>query len=885
MKDNHNPKAIYLEDYQAPNYVITKTDLYFYLYENHTLVRSFLKITRNNLAKTVGLPDLELVGVALELKSIKVNGKPLSKTQYQLEGELLIIKVNEASFDLEIETFIKPHLNTALEGLYVSKGMYCTQCEAHGFRRITYYLDRPDVMSIFDVYIEADKKHYPILLSNGNPVAQGDLPEGRHWATWQDPHKKPCYLFALVAGDLECVKDTFVRVSGRPVSLQLFVERQDLDKCDYALASLKNAMRWDEQVFGREYDLDIYMIVAVNHFNMGAMENKGLNIFNTSCVLANQLTTTDLGFERVEGVVAHEYFHNWSGNRVTCRDWFQLSLKEGFTVYRDEEFSSDMGSRTVKRIDDVNVLRNFQFKEDAGPMAHSVRPASYIEMNNFYTVTVYNKGAEVVRMQHTLLGAEKFRQACDLYFETFDGQAVTCDDFVACMEKISGKDFTQFKRWYSQAGTPLVTISSVYQENKQCLEITMQQTCPDTPGQTNKLPFVIPIAFALFSQQGEKLSSTYQGVKAQEHLLILDQAEQLFVFEDVKEQALPSFLRNFSAPVKLEYAYSQSDYANLMANDDDGFNAWDAGQSLFLNVLKSLVICFSKNEKPSFDNNLKQALQKLLANQSIDKALLARMLTLPSKSYLAEQYQSIDVDAVVQAHNYLEKTIADTFYNEFKLLYLQNQSNEIYQPNAKQSAQRSLKNTCLRYLMLTENSEAIAFAKKQFESADNMTDQSAGFRALVFCEAQSANAIREKAIQDFYLQWQNEALVIDQWFSVQSSSSRVCLIDDVKALLLHKDFDFKNPNRVRSVLAAFAQNYEFFHQANGEGYAFYAEQIKTLNDINPQIASRLVLSLVHWRRYAGKRAEYMKAELQKLKDLPKLSKDVFEIVDKTLQEQ
>lgn len=884
MKENQNPKAIFLEDYQVPNYFINKTDLSFYLHDEYTLVRSSLKIERNKEANSELFPELELTGVDLELKAIAINGNALLDTEYRIEGDLLIIKVNEAAFNLQIDTHIKPQLNTALEGLYVSKGMYCTQCEAHGFRRITYYLDRPDVMSVFDVYIEADKNKYPILLSNGNPIEKGDLSNGRHWASWQDPHKKPCYLFALVAGDLQYVEETFVRASGKAVALQLFVESHDLDKCAYALESLKNAMRWDEEVFGREYDLDIYMIVAVNHFNMGAMENKGLNIFNTSCVLANQLTTTDFGFERVEGVVAHEYFHNWSGNRVTCRDWFQLSLKEGFTVYRDEEFSSDMGSRTVKRIDDVNVLRNFQFKEDAGPMAHSVRPASYIEMNNFYTVTVYNKGAEVVRMQHTLLGAEKFRQACDLYFESFDGQAVTCDDFVACMEKISGKDFTQFKRWYSQAGTPLLNIVCEYQESAQSFEIKIRQTCPDTPGQANKLPFVIPVSLALFSADGKKLSSSFEGLSSEEHLLILDQEEQVFVLGNVQEQPLPSFLRNFSAPVKIDFAYTKSDFANLMANDDDGFNAWDAGQSLFLKVLKELLVCFEKAQQASFDKDLKVALQKLLENQNIDKALLARMLTLPSKSYLAEQYQSINVDAVVQAHNYLERVIAESFYELFKNIYSQNQSAEAYLPNAQQIAQRSLKNVCLRYLMLTESSEAIALAKKQFENSDNMTDQGAGFRALVFCEAESAKHVRDDCIHNFYQQWQKEALVIDQWFSVQSSTSRSTLIEDVKALLAHKDFDFKNPNRVRSVLAAFAQNYEFFHQADGEGYAFYAEQIKILNKINPQIASRLVLSLVHWKRYTGQRGQLMKEQLQALKALPDLSKDVFEIVDRALQE-
>jgi aminopeptidase N len=883
MKNNQNPKAIYLDDYQVPNYLISKTDLAFYLNEDFTEVHSTLQVNLNK-KKEDTLPSLELNGVDLELKSITIDGQVLQQDQYQVNGDLLVIHPTKPQFELQIETIIKPQENTALEGLYISKGMYCTQCEAHGFRRITYYLDRPDVMSVFDVYIEADKSKYPILLSNGNPLGSGDLSNGRHWISWNDPHFKPCYLFALVAGDLEVVEDTFTRASGNPVALQLFVEKHDTDKCSYALESLKNAMRWDEQVFGREYDLDIYMIVAVNHFNMGAMENKGLNIFNTSCVLANKQTTTDSGFERVEGVVAHEYFHNWSGNRVTCRDWFQLSLKEGFTVFRDEEFSSDMGSRTVKRIDDVNVLRSFQFKEDAGPMAHPIRPASYIEMNNFYTATVYNKGAEVVRMQHTLLGAQQFRKACDIYFDKFDGQAVTCDDFVSCMEQVSGKDLTQFKRWYSQAGTPVLSIEGNYNSEQKTFSLKVKQSCPDTPGQSNKLPFVIPVSLALFSKSGEKLSSSLAGNTNQEHLLIIDQASQDFVLSNVEEIPLPSFLRNFSAPVKLDYDYSKSDFANLMANDDDGFNAWDAGQSLFLKVLKELVLCFEKGNEPVFDLDLKNAIQQLLENKALDKALLARMLSLPSKSYLAEQYASIQVDAIIGAHNFLEQAIASAFYDLFRMLYLENCIDQEYMPNAQQIAQRSLKNLCLRYMALTNHEDAIALAEKQFENADNMTDQSAGFRALVFCEAEFAQPIREKAILSFYEQWKEEALVIDQWFSVQASTSRPSLIADVKALLKHQDFDFKNPNRVRSVLAVFAQNYEFFHQEDGEGYAFFAEQIKLLNKINPQIAARLVAALVHWRRYQGERGDLMKEQLEMLKALPDLSKDVDEIVERALQD-
>ncbi len=891
MKENQNPVAIYLKDYQVPDFLIDKTELAFFLYPDYTLVKSRLRVKKNPQSPNK-MADLILSGVELELLALTLNGVSLQQQNYRVDKEnLTIFNVGDDfslqdGFSLEIETRIQPHLNTALEGLYVSKGMYCTQCEAHGFRRITYYLDRPDVMSAFEVYVEADKTLYPILLSNGNCIDKGELAvqqgSQRHWVKWQDPFKKPCYLFALVAGNLECVKDEFIRASGKPVSLELFVEKQDVDKCAHALQSLKNAMRWDEQVFGREYDLDVYMIVAVNHFNMGAMENKGLNIFNTSCVLAHELTTSDLGFERVEGVVAHEYFHNWSGNRVTCRDWFQLSLKEGFTVFRDEEFSSDMGSRTVKRIDDVNILRNFQFKEDAGPMAHPVRPPSYIEMNNFYTVTVYNKGAEVVRMLHTLLGAKKFREACDVYFERFDGQAVTCDDFVACMEEISSRDFTQFKRWYSQAGTPVLTLQVAYEVHAKKLTLNFSQTCPATPEQAHKESFLVPIKVALFSKSGKKLDFSYAGQSCNECLLELVSNQQSFELEGVESAPVLSLLRNFSAPVKLEVDYSSEDLALLMAFDDDGFNAWDASQRLYMKQLKQAVADVQAGKTLVFDESLKQAIQTLLNKKDIDKALLARMLGLPSQSFLAEQYELIDVDAVYAAHRFLEQSIAQYFADVFKTLYLANLTSEAYQPNSEQIGQRSLKNMCLRYLCLLGDERALELAKSQFSHASNMTDQGAAFRALAGCDSACFSEAKAEAIEHFYKQWQHEALVIDQWFSVQASVDNNSVLASVKALMQHRDFDMGNPNRVRSVLASFAQNYAHFHAADGSGYEFFAQQIRQLNTINPQIAARLVTSLVHWKRYSGKRSELMKAQLEALLALPDLSKDVYEIVSRAL---
>jgi aminopeptidase N len=910
MKENQNPKAVYLKDYQLPPYLIEKTKLFFYLEEESTRVCSELSLRINpELPKEEVSPEeppvLELNGVDLELISIKLNGETLSENKFTIEGEVLSFtpeasEIKNEVFQLQIETLIKPHENTALEGLYVSKGMYCTQCEAHGFRRITYYLDRPDVMSEFEVYVEAEQKAYPVLLSNGNLTGEGRLENGRHWVRWHDPFKKPCYLFALVAGDLACVEDQFIRVSGKPVSIKLFVEEHDVGKCDYAIESLKNAMAWDEQVFGREYDLDIYMIVAVSHFNMGAMENKGLNIFNTSCVLASPETTSDLGFERVEGVVAHEYFHNWSGNRVTCRDWFQLSLKEGFTVFRDEEFSSDMGSRNVKRIDDVNILRNFQFKEDAGPMAHSVRPESYIEMNNFYTVTVYNKGAEVVRMQHTLLGKEKFREACDLYFSRFDGQAVTCDDFVACMEEVSGLDFSQFKRWYSQAGTPVVSLSASYNELEKELKLDVSQTCSDTPGHKNKKPFVIPLALALFSESGQKLSfsakqSMHPGSEAlvkesnaSECLLVLEKEHESFTLKGVSEKPVLSLLRNFSAPVKIDFEYEEGQLAKLMAFDDDGFNAWDSAQKIYMQELKALVEDYQTCKDLSLSSSLIEALGQLFKKNNEDKALFARMLSLPTLSYLAEQYEAIDVDAVSIAHNFLETEIASRFSNEFLTLYRENMSEGDYKPEAMQVAKRSLKNVALRYLSLLGDDDLTAtflsLAEQQFNKANNMTDEGAALRLLASLQKEEQEDNRQAALNSFYKKWKSEALVIDQWFSVQVIARRDSVLEETKALMVHEDFDINNPNRVRSVLGAFAQNYQYFHQADGSGYAFYAEQIERLNSINPQIAARLLSPLIHWRRYEGERSVLMQKSLERLKALKGLSKDVYEIVDKALSE-
>lgn len=877
------PQERFLKDYLPPEYLIDNTQLSFFLEGEHTRVCSKLSVRLNSLIqKSDGFPVLVLDGVDLELLSIQIDGQTLDANDYRQNDDSLSIQISKDAFELEIETKIFPQKNTALEGLYVSKGMYCTQCEAHGFRRITYYLDRPDVMSSFEVYIEADKAAYPILLSNGNLLSEGESENGRHWAKWQDPFKKPSYLFALVAGDLSCVDDTFTRQSGKPVALKLYVEPHDVDKCEFALDSLKRAMRWDEEVFGCEYDLDIYMIVAVSHFNMGAMENKGLNIFNTSCVLAKTETTTDAGFQRVEGVVAHEYFHNWSGNRVTCRDWFQLSLKEGFTVFRDEEFSSDMGSRTVKRIDDVNLLRTHQFKEDAGPMSHPIRPASYIEMNNFYTATVYNKGAEVVRMIKTILGPDKFRKGSDRYFEKHDGQAVTCDDFVAAMESTSDYDFSQFKRWYAQSGTPLVEVQSNYDAGTKTLKFGFKQSCADSAKQKNKEAFVIPVTLALFSSSGEKLSFRVSGEREQashkEWVFLLSESEEELVLENVSEPALPSLLRAFSAPVRLKYAYSRADLANLLRFDDDGFNAWEAGQKLAIDVITELMDQFQSSQALVVDSLIIDAFGVLLDNDGIDKALLSRLITLPSKAYMAEQNSKINVDAIVVAHDFLEKQIAQHFKEAFLRIYKENESDEEYQPDTEQIAQRALKNKCLHYLSMLDDTESFEVSVAQFRSASNMTDQSAALKSII----DSSDPEKNELIEQFYQQWQDEALVIDQWFTLQCLARGAGTIDKVNELLAHGSFDLTNPNRVRSVLGAMVQNFAHFHQADGAAYALLGDQVASLNTTNPQVAARMVSALIHWKRYDEKRSTLMKAVLEKLLKLPELSKDVFEIVSKAL---
>ncbi len=878
------PRTIRLKDYRVPDFLIDTTELIFELFEDKTLVRSRLAMRRNPDAENPAAP-LCLDGQDLLLRSVKIDGRILSANEYRIEPEQITIAQAPSQFIFECETEIAPQKNTSLEGLYKSRTMFCTQCEAEGFRKITYFLDRPDVMSVYTVRIEA-AKNYPVLLSNGNLIETGSLEGDRHFTVWSDPFKKPSYLFALVAGDLAHIEDRFTTMNGRDVTLRIYVEPKDADKCDHAMLSLKHSMRWDEEVYGREYDLDIFNIVAVDDFNMGAMENKSLNIFNTSCVLAIPETTTDVGFQRVEAVVAHEYFHNWSGNRVTCRDWFQLSLKEGFTVFRDAEFSADMGSRTVKRVEDVSLLRTLQFAEDAGPMSHPVRPDSYIEISNFYTLTIYEKGAEVVRMLHVLLGPELFRKGTDLYFDRHDGQAVTCDDFVKALEDASGRDLTQFRRWYEQAGTPRLDVSGEYDADARTYALTVKQSIPATPGQAKKECMHIPLAIALLGDAGAlrlQLADGEPNVESSDNTeLVLDvtQAEQKFIFVDIPEQPVPSLLRGFSAPVKLHFPYSRDELMFLMSRDSDGFCRWDAGQQLALVMLDDMITAQQNNMEAVIDVRVIDAFKTLLDDQQLDPAMVALMLTLPGEAYLAEVRDVVDVAAIHRARQSARLQIARALREPLLATYRRNSSDEPYAATAKQIAQRSLKNICLAYLMMLEESDIVALCVAQFEQTTNMTDRMAALTALVNSKQNDATA---RALEQFYARWKDEALVVNLWFQVQATSIVPSTLETVQQLMQHPAFDIKNPNKVRALIGAFAaSNAVNFHRADGAGYRFLADQVITLNALNPQIAARQLAPLSKWKKYSPAAQQAMIAELRRIAAEPDLSRDVYEVVSKSL---
>ena len=871
-----NPRAIRLQDYQPPAFLIDAVDLDFDLQEQGSRVTARLAIRRNQDGPG---GHLRLDGEGLQPVWLRVDGNELSADRYRIDDESLTIFDPPDACVLESEVMIAPEDNTALEGLYRSSGMFCTQCEPEGFRKITWFIDRPDVMARFTVRLEADKSAYPVLLSNGNPRESGDLPGGRHYAVWDDPFPKPSYLFALVAGDLRCVEDAHTTPSGHRVRLRVYVEPENIDKCGHAMRSLINAMRWDEEKYGREYDLDVYNIVAVNDFNMGAMENKGLNIFNSKYVLARSDTATDQDFLGIEGVIAHEYFHNWTGNRITCRDWFQLSLKEGFTVFRDQEFSADMGARGVKRIEDVRLLRTHQFAEDSSPMAHPIRPASYIEINNFYTVTVYEKGAEVVRMLANLLGAETFREATDLYFERHDGQAVTTEDFVRCMADASGRDLSQLQHWYDYAGTPVVEVDARYDAAAATYTLEMKQSVPDTPGQTDKPALLIPVVTALVGHAGDDLAVRLEsGPVATQHTLELTKPAQYFVFHDVDEEPVPSLLRGFSAPVKLEFDYSDEQLMFLLAHDSDGFNRWDAAQTLLRRVLLDMVGRYREGVEMVVPDGLLEALASALCSGNGDHALTAEILSLPSLAYLGDFMPTVDVDGLHLARETLRVSIGRALHAELESIYTSLQESGPYEVDAQAIGRRSLKNCALGYLMAADGLAGGDRCRAQYQARHNMTDVIVALARL----ADSEHPAREEVLADFEQRWQTEPLVMDKWFSVQATANRSDTLERVRQLMEHPAFSISNPNKVRALIGAFASgNPVRFHAADGAGYAFLEQQVLRLDAANPQIAARLLRAITRWRRYDEGRQEKMRAILERVV-AAKVSKDVFEIASKSL---
>ncbi len=876
MSRDATPKTRYLSEYQPPAFLIDEVELFVDLHDSATRVTSSLRIRRNPDVPVQA--DLRLDGEEVSLIGISLNGEALADDCWRLDdGDLVVLGVPDR-FELRTEAEIDPVANTALEGLYKSGGMFCTQCEAEGFRHITWFLDRPDVMARFTTTLEADRVRYPILLSNGNPDGVEQASDGRHRATWRDPFPKPCYLFALVAGDLKSISTNFSTASGRNVDLHVFTDAEDAELCRHALDSLANAMRWDEEQYGREYDLDVYNVVAVGDFNMGAMENKGLNIFNAKYVLASQDTATDDDFQHVESVIGHEYFHNWTGNRVTCRDWFQLSLKEGLTVFRDQEFSADMGSRGVKRIRDVRFLRAHQFAEDAGPMAHPVRPESYMEINNFYTLTVYEKGAEVVRMQHNLLGPESYREATDLYFERHDGQAVTTDDFVRCMEDASGRDLTQFRRWYSQAGTPGVHAESNYDENTQVFELVLRQDAPKNPVKSASQPLHIPVAVGLLDEQGRDLPLHLEGQTGggdTYKVLELTEPEQRFRFERIASRPVPSLMRGFSAPVNLTDDRSDTDLLFLMANDSDGFSRWDVAQRLHQQVLLARI-----GGNAAVGPAYLDAFSTALGDKDTDPALLAELLTLPSESYLGDAMKTVDVDGIHQAREGLMKELAEILRKDFLGVYQANNDQGDYQIDAASMARRALKNLTLSYMARRGDDEARTLCVEQYRNATNMTDSLAALSLVAHGEWPE----RDGLLADFHDRWHRDPLVLDKWFGLQATSVRSDTLEKVKSLMDHPAFSLTNPNRVRALVGAFvAANPVRFHDASGAGYRFLVDMVLRLDARNPQIAARLIRNLSRWRRYDQGRQRLMSEQLQRVVSHDGLSPDTFEVASKSLE--
>jgi aminopeptidase N len=868
--------TVYRKDYTIFDFIIENLELTFQLFEEKSVITSRGSYLRNpqSVDKNV---SLLLFGEELELVCVKVNGKDLPAHEYHRDDKTLQLRNLPEKFVLEIVTVIHPEKNSSLEGLYRSSGNYCTQCEAEGFRKITYYPDRPDVLTRFTTRIEADMAACPVMLSNGNIIDRGEIGSGRHFVVWEDPFPKPSYLFALVAGQLVSVDDEFVTESGRIIDLEIYVEERNREKCGHAMLSLKKAMRWDEEVYGLEYDLDTFMIVAVDDFNMGAMENKGLNIFNSKYVLSTPKSATDQDYLGIEGVIAHEYFHNWTGNRVTCRDWFQLSLKEGLTVFRDQQFSADMNSASVQRIDDVKVLKDYQFKEDGGPMAHPVRPDSYLEINNFYTATVYNKGAELIRMIHTFLGAKLFRKGMDLYFSRHDGQAVTCDDFVAAMSDASSVDLDDFKHWYSQSGTPFLRVKGEWDGEQKEYKLLIRQNCPDTPEQTDKKPFHMPVRVGLVGASGQDLLTNSNQNTA---TLELKEKEQLFTFQNIGEKPVLSFLRDFSAPVRVESFHTRKELAHLIRHDSNLFNRWDAAIQLAGEVVLEVAAALQKGQVPSVDAFYLDAVSQSLSQDIEDPALLALALQLPSETTLAQEMEVVDPDALHGARQLVKSKLAEKNRERFFTLYQTNLEEGDYAITPEAMGRRSLKNVSLSLLMSLDPlpAEIKSLCHEQYRRATNMTDTVAALSNLVNID----DGVRGEVLEDFYEKWLGDPLVLDKWFILQAISSLPNTLKNVVHLTANRLFSISNPNKVRSLIGAFCSgNHVRFHEKDGAGYRFLGDRIEELNTINPQIAARLVTPLINWKRYDRERQEKMQKELARIAAIENLSPDVYEIVAKS----
>jgi aminopeptidase N len=876
------PQLIQLSDYTPPAFLVDTVHLHVDVRDDHARVRATLALRRNPAGRTQDAP-LVLDGDELSHESASIDGRKLAADEITVTEDRLTIHRTPDAFTLETVVRIDPFGNTKLMGFFQSKDGLFTQCESEGFRRITWFLDRPDVMARYTVSLHADRARHPVLLSNGNLVAQGNEPGDRHYARWEDPFPKPSYLFAMVAAKLEVLEDQFVTASGRDALLQVYVEPGKLDQAGFAMDSLKRSMRWDEQVFGLELDLERFMIVAVGDFNMGAMENKGLNIFNTKYVLARADTATDADFLNVDRVVAHEYFHNWTGNRVTCRDWFQLSLKEGLTVFRDQEYGADTYSRPVQRIQEVRGLRAMQFPEDAGPMAHPIRPQAYMEISNFYTATVYEKGAEVVRMIHTLIGAEAFRRGMDLYFARHDGQAVTCDEFVQAMEDASGTDLRLFRRWYDQAGTPRVDATGHHDPAARTYALTLRQSCAPTPGQPEKHPLHIPLAVGLVAADGSDVPLRLAGETSASggtRVLSLTEPEQTFTFVDVASAPVPSLARGFSAPIVLDFAYTEAQLTHLVAHDSDSFNRWEAGQRLAVGLILRGVAARQSGQAFSAPPEFVAAFARVLADAARDPAFGAEALALPSESYVGEQMAVVDPDAIHEVRVALRRQLATALRGELLATYRAMANPGRSSPDATAAGRRALRNLCLGYLMeLEDDGEIVAMCAAQFFGADNMTDAMAALTALANADVPQ----RVEALASFHARWRNEALVLDKWFAVQAMSRLPGALARVKALMAHADFDIRNPNRARSVTGSFCHfNPVHFHAADGSGYGFLADCVIQLDALNPQVASRLARAMDRWKKFDGVRQGHARAALERIRDAEGLSKDVTEVVTRAL---